>query len=1313
MKDIHAFEPIWENWVIDEEIGQGSYGTVWKAHREDQFSHIRQYAAVKHISIPKQEGQGDDDIPFPSEEARSRYYRSMLNQLIVEIDAMVSLRGKPNIVSYEEHKVVPKEQNSGYDLFLRMELLTSIPKYIKKIIKRPLYRSEVIQLGIDIATALETLENRSFVHRDIKPDNIFIDDEGNFKLGDFGTARVLEASGNASTKTGTPNYMAPEVYTKSIHYDQTVDIYSLGIMLYRYMNNGYLPFTSQTEVAPEPALIKRIRGEALPPPCNADPELSKVILKACAFEPKNRYQNAKNLKSDLIRCLKTEPREVEIPVICETDDGVELFKGYKKAKAGSIVKITIDDIPYKELTGEDKQLISAREIDISIDNEGRMSPPEARFIWNDCKTLLAVSVQIICRDENHNELLVQKMDCFYQNRNIAKAPVIDGYKPIGQTEIEVEVLKNRTSRPPEVVFEYRKAGNDIPASVPVIPAECDVPVVCMLENGEEILNSKRTCRENATNLVTAPEITGYVLAGNGNEEIKVSSDGKASPEKVVFTYKKLKKEIRTARITVLCRDDHGNEIQKETIEGNAGETLNITASEIEGYRLVNENNRSVGLRIDDNGVPAQNEVVFVYEKVKEGNRKWRKPAIIGIVAALLLGAAGIILFLPRPQETYKITWVNEDGTVIETDNEVAADSIPEYNGKTPAKDDDEKYSYTFTGWNPELKPVSSDTEYVAVFEKTEKPALISPVYTPIPDDSTILESTENKAVDDTAAEVPTPVPSYTITWVYNKGQTIDTTTVEYGKKPTHDDVSKESDEQYDYTFAGWSPKIKEATEDRIYTATFNGKIRSYSITWLDDKGETIDTTSVTYGRKPIHADAAKDSDEQYSYTFEGWQPEISAATEDTTYKASFAPVIRSYTITWKDDTGDTFDTTTVQYGEKPTPQKTPAKKADEQYIYTFSGWEPEIKTVTGDATYKASFTKTLKSYTITWQDDTGKTIDTTAVEYGEKPTHSDAAKESDEQYDYSFAGWAPEIETVTGDATYKASFTKTLKSYTITWQDDTGKTIDTTAVEYGEKPTHADVTKESDEQNDYTFSGWVPVIKTVTGDATYKASFTKIAKAKKYTITWQDDERNTLGTTTVNAGEKPTRENPTKESNAKYSYEFVGWLPSIKEATEDKTYKASFKKVIRSYTITWQDDTGKTIDTTTVEYGVMPSHAYPIKEADQQYTYTFAGWSPAVRTVTGDATYVAIYNKTQVNTEGWTCSECKKVNSYEDTFCTNCAKTRLCLECGESVLKDDKYCTHCATEAGKWKCSKCGDLNKSDNNFCEACGTKRHKPGEK
>ena len=78
----------------------------------------------------------------------------------------------------------------------------------------------------------------------------------------------------------------------------------------------------------------------------------------------------------------------------------------------------------------------------------------------------------------------------------------------------------------------------------------------------------------------------------------------------------------------------------------------------------------------------------------------------------------------------------------------------------------------------------------------------------------------------------------------------------------------------------------------------------------------------------------------------------------------------------------------------------------------------------------------------------------------------------------------------------------------------------------------------------------------------------------------------------------------------------------------------------------------------------------------------------------------------------WTCANCNSDNSFEDLFCTECGKTRLCLQCGKSVTVGDQFCTECGTEAGKWKCSGCGEVQDADNLFCENCSTKRHTPGE-
>ena len=140
------------------------------------------------------------------------------------------------------------------------------------------------------------------------------------------------------------------------------------------------------------------------------------------------------------------------------------------------------------------------------------------------------------------------------------------------------------------------------------------------------------------------------------------------------------------------------------------------------------------------------------------------------------------------------------------------------------------------------------------------------------------------------------VPAFTITWLNEDGSLIDTTTVAGGTAPTHDAATKDATAQYTYTFAGWSDgtttyapddALPEVIRNATYTATFTQTDREYTITWKNDDGSVIDTTTVPYGTVPTHADATKDADAQYSYTFAGWDKEIVAVTGDATYTATF------------------------------------------------------------------------------------------------------------------------------------------------------------------------------------------------------------------------------------------------------------------------------------------------------------------------------------------------------------------------------------------------------------------------------------------
>ena len=299
MDRVKKFEPLFGNWYIESLIGEGSFGRVYKIYHEELGE--KYYSAVKYFSIPtnlseikqlKSDGMNDESI--------SEYYTNMAKSITSEARMMNTLKGNTNIVCYEDSDVRLKPDGIGYDVFIRMELLTSLSDLSAK---NELNREEIVKIGVDICRALELCEKKKIIHRDIKPDNIFVNDNGDYKLGDFGVARQLERTATFMSKKGTYNYMAPEVY-RGERYGAQADIYSLGLVLYRLLNDKCLPFLPPAQNRKyddaEKALARRMSGEKLPLPANAQDELGAVIVKACEYLPENRYSTAKEMKQALL-----------------------------------------------------------------------------------------------------------------------------------------------------------------------------------------------------------------------------------------------------------------------------------------------------------------------------------------------------------------------------------------------------------------------------------------------------------------------------------------------------------------------------------------------------------------------------------------------------------------------------------------------------------------------------------------------------------------------------------------------------------------------------------------------------------------------------------------------------------------------------------------------------------------------------------------------------------------------------------------------------------------------------------------------------
>ena len=289
----------WPDWKIVKYLGGGAYGKVYEIERTISGTQEKEKAALKIVSRPKDAGEIEEyEVSGYDKESIIESYKSEIQNYVQEYKLMKALQGQTNIVSCDDFTVVWNENGIGGNVFIRMELLTPLNQVLKE---RALSTEEIIKLGKDIASALILCEKKNIIHRDIKPANIMVSQFGNYKLGDFGVSKIMDHATYAMAM-GTPEYQAPEVVHMK-KYGQTADIYSLGITLYWLLNNRRMPFIGADEQPTvdqkNEAMERRYRGEKLPAPKNGSAKLKKIVLKACEYNPEDRYASAQEMYDDL------------------------------------------------------------------------------------------------------------------------------------------------------------------------------------------------------------------------------------------------------------------------------------------------------------------------------------------------------------------------------------------------------------------------------------------------------------------------------------------------------------------------------------------------------------------------------------------------------------------------------------------------------------------------------------------------------------------------------------------------------------------------------------------------------------------------------------------------------------------------------------------------------------------------------------------------------------------------------------------------------------------------------------------------------
>lgn len=465
--------------------------------------------------------------------------------------------------------------------------------------------------------------------------------------------------------------------------------------------------------------------------------------------------------------------------------------------------------------------------------------------------------------------------------------------------------------------------------------------------------------------------------------------------------------------------------------------------------------------------------------------------------------------------------------------------------------------------------------------------------------------------------------------------------------PDLNQASLYSKEGYTVTFDHWYATGGTASQavtqipagsigSKSFTAVYVETQNTYTVSFSSERPITIDNQTIAYGGKV--AKPADPTNDHYEFigwykesTFTNvWNFEVDEVKENKILYAKWTP--KNFIIKWKN--GDTeLQSSGVPYGTVPVYSgAVPTKES-----HVFSGWSPNVSAVTGDQVYVAQFTQ--NKITVTWYNHDNSVLRLDQIDYDGStavvvPSPPEVSIDTDD-CKYNPCTWSNVADPTQGIASttkknvaYKASFT--VKSALVTWKNWDGTTLSSEWVDKGSTPAYDGTpTKPADVQYTYSFSGWSPSIGSVDGPETYTAQYG--STLNKYVVMWVNYDGSIYETSNdVEYGSTPVQpdDNPTRAADAQYTYTFSSWSPAVSAVTGDAVYVALYEKTVNTYTITWLNSEGVKLKEETLNYGETPSYSgmTPIKTKPSNMRYTWVGWEPAVSTVTGNATYTAVFD---------------------------------------------------------------------------------------
>lgn len=273
MSDIKLISPLLDQFNMGDPISSHDGVRCCPAMRKDSDERY----IVKIISIPASQTQLDALLltgAYPDAESALTYFKELAGDIEAEVQSMQKLARIEGFLPFEGCQVVPMEDGVGYQVYLLSTYQRTLEKHFSR---EPMTHLGAVNLGLDLCAALAVSRKAGLLYTDLKPSNIYVTNDKEYRIGDLGFARMDSLAYASLPKKYRSEYTAPELEDPFATLNTTLDIYAVGLILYQAYNNGVLPVRDDDGV--------------LPPPEFADYEMAEIILKACASNPSDRWQD--------------------------------------------------------------------------------------------------------------------------------------------------------------------------------------------------------------------------------------------------------------------------------------------------------------------------------------------------------------------------------------------------------------------------------------------------------------------------------------------------------------------------------------------------------------------------------------------------------------------------------------------------------------------------------------------------------------------------------------------------------------------------------------------------------------------------------------------------------------------------------------------------------------------------------------------------------------------------------------------------------------------------------------------------------------